>query len=310
MSSTLCIVVGTDPAVAGPVGLARSVGGPVTAVVAGGRAVAEQVAGQLDAAAGDEVVLVGAPDGLPVEALATAVAEVVAGLDPVAVLALPGDAERVLLGAVAARTGAPALAGVSALAAADGGLLVHRAALNGAAATVELVTGGPVALVVDAIAEPVTGGSAPVREVPAGTVLPVAVLSEAPARAATTDLASAARVVGIGRGLKAREDLAMVEDLASALGAATACSRPLAEGSGWFPRDRYLGVSGRQIAPELYLALGISGQVQHMVGVRAARTLIAVNTDKDAAVFGECDYGIVGDLYQVVPALAAALRGV
>jgi electron transfer flavoprotein alpha subunit len=304
MSSTLCIVVGTDPAVAGPVALARAAGGTVVAVVAGSRAVAEQVA----ASGADEVVLVAGPEGAPVEALAPAVAEVVAGLAPAAVLALPGDGERVLLGAVAARTGAPALAGATALEAADGGLLVHRSAMNGAAAAVELVTGGPVALVVDALAEPVVGAPVPVREVVASAAHPVTVLAEAPARAVQADLGTAARVVGVGRGLKAQEDLALVDDLAAALGAVTACSRPLAEGSGWFPRDRYLGVSGRQVAPDLYLALGISGQVQHMVGVRQARTVVAVNTDKDAAVFGECDYGIVGDLYQVVPALAAALR--
>ncbi|HEY0216464.1 MAG TPA: electron transfer flavoprotein subunit alpha/FixB family protein [Cellulomonas sp.] len=311
---SICIIVGTDAAVAGPVSLARAAGTSVTAVVAGSRALAEAVA----AAGVDEVVLVTAGDAgspgdagtRPVEALAPAVAAAVAELAPAAVLAVPGDAERVLLGAVVAVLGAPVLAGVTGLEAVDGALVVHRSALNGAAATTEVVTGGPVALVVDALADPVEGAPvAPVREVAATTTFPLTVLEEAPARAATTDLGSATRVVGVGRGLKAQDDLALVEDLAVALGATTACSRPLAEGSGWFPRDRYLGVSGRQIAPDLYLALGISGQVQHMVGVRQARTVVAVNTDKDAAVFAECDYGIVGDLYQVVPALAAALRG-
>jgi electron transfer flavoprotein alpha subunit len=305
MSSTLCIIVGTDAGVAGAVALARAAGGPVTAVVAGPAAVAEQVA----AAGVDEVVHVTGPEGAPSEALAPAVAEVVAGLAPAALLAVPGDAERVLLGAAAARLGAPALAGVTGLEAIDGGLLVHRSALNGAAATSEAVTGGPMALVVDALADPVESAPAPIRAVAAEQTHPVTVVEEAPARAVQADLGSAARVVGVGRGLKAEADLALVTDLAEALGAVTACSRPLAEGSGWFPRDRYLGVSGRQIAPEVYVALGISGQVQHMVGVRQARTVVAVNTDKDAAVFTECDYGIVGDLYAVAPALAAALRG-
>src|SRR5665647_2083419 len=84
---------------------------------------------------------------------------------------------------------------------------------------------------------------------------------------------------------------------ADAIGGELACSRPLAEGVHWIAKDRNIGISGQQIAPGLYVAIGISGQLQHMVGVRDADVIVAVNSDKDALIFKQCDYGIVGDLY-------------
>ena len=115
-------------------------------------------------------------------------------------------------------------------------------------------------------------------------------------------------MVGVGRGLKAREDLALIEELAHALDAEIACSRPVAEGLNWMGKDRYIGSSGARIAPRLYLAVGISGQLQHMVGVTGAETIVAVNSDPNAAIFAQADYGLVGDLYQLVPAITAALK--
>lgn len=100
----------------------------------------------------------------------------------------------------------------------------------------------------------------------------------------------------------------MIEELATATKAEVACSRPLAEGLDWLGKDRYIGVSGQHIAPELYFAIGISGQLQHMVGVRGAGTIVAINSDPNAPVFKDADYGLVGDLYTIVPALIDALR--
>lgn len=85
-------------------------------------------------------------------------------------------------------------------------------------------------------------------------------------------------------------------------------TRPIAEGEGWMSRERYIGVSGAMLKPELFIALGVSGQVQHMVGVTGARTIIAINKDKNAPVFRYADYGIVGDLYEVVPQLVELLK--
>lgn len=124
----------------------------------------------------------------------------------------------------------------------------------------------------------------------------------------SVDLSKAKRVVGIGRGLVEQEDLAMVHELASVLGAEVGCSRPIAEGENWMERERYIGVSGVLLKSELYLTLGISGQIQHMVGGNGAKVIVAVNKDKNAPIFNYADYGLVGDIYKVVPALIAQLR--
>lgn len=121
------------------------------------------------------------------------------------------------------------------------------------------------------------------------------------------NLASATRVVGVGRGFGAEADLDLARAVAAKLGAELACSRPIAEGVGWMPAERYVGVSGATIAPDLYLAVGISGQVQHLVGVRGAKVVVAINKDKNAPIFAHADLGVVGDLYEVLPALVAAL---
>ncbi len=120
------------------------------------------------------------------------------------------------------------------------------------------------------------------------------------------DLTQAERIVAVGRGIKAREHLNLVESLATALGAEVAASRPICD-SGWLPMDRQIGSSGQTVAPKLYLALGISGAIQHLVGMKGSRTIVAVNKDADAPIFEVADYGIVGDLFDVVPAIIAAL---
>lgn len=114
-------------------------------------------------------------------------------------------------------------------------------------------------------------------------------------------------VVGCGRGFSAEDDLQMARDLAAKVNGELACTRPLTEGVDWFPREAYLGVSGQIIAPRVYFALGLSGQMQHMVGVTKAGTIVAINKDKNAPVFKQCDLGLVGDLKTALPALTAAL---
>ena len=110
-----------------------------------------------------------------------------------------------------------------------------------------------------------------------------------------------------GRGFAEEADLQLMRDVAAKLGGECGCSRPLAEGVDWMPREAYIGVSGMMLAPKMYLGIGISGQMQHMVGVNHAGTMFAVNKDKNAPIFKQCDYGLVGDLKDVLPKLAAAL---
>ncbi len=122
------------------------------------------------------------------------------------------------------------------------------------------------------------------------------------------DLAKARVVVSVGRGFKRREDLKMAEDLAQLLGAELACSRPIASDLGWMPEEKHVGLSGKWISPQLYIAIGISGQVQHMVGVRNSRIIVAVNNDTSAPIHREADYSVPLDLYQFIPALIKVLR--
>lgn len=125
--------------------------------------------------------------------------------------------------------------------------------------------------------------------------------------AASVDLTKAKRVIGIGRGIAKQEDIAMIEAFAKAIGAEIGCSRPIAEGEHWMERERYIGVSGTQLKADLYIALGISGQIQHMVGAADCGVILAVNKDKNAPIFKDADAGIVGDLYKIVPELTRAL---
>jgi electron transfer flavoprotein alpha subunit len=121
------------------------------------------------------------------------------------------------------------------------------------------------------------------------------------------DLASARRIVSIGRGIEDAKHIPMIEELASLLGAEVAASRPICD-LGWLPLERQVGSSGQTVAPDLYLAIGISGAIQHQVGMKGAQCIVAINKDSDAPIFEIADYGIVGDLFEVVPALIAALK--
>jgi len=132
---------------------------------------------------------------------------------------------------------------------------------------------------------------------------------EAPFKEAkqAVDLGQAERIVAVGRGIKSQENIAVAERLASAIGAEIAASRPICD-SGWLPMDRQIGSSGQTVAPKLYLALGISGAIQHLVGMKGSRTIVAINKDADAPIFEVADYGIVGDLFEIVPAILSELE--
>ena len=303
MSVNAWIVVGDQPAIGNLITVARSLGGPVGAVVAGPRSVAETVA----ASGVDKVVWCGTPDDVPAEANAPAVAEAVAADPPRVVLAGRNPGERVLLGAAAARLKAAVLTGARSVAPDGDGTVVVNAVFGDISEETVAVS-GPVALLLDGGSVPPAGGTtAPIEEVTA-TPLGLKVIETRMSDFDQVDLNAAHRVIGVGRGLKAQEDLALIETLAQALGAEVACSRPVAEGLNWMGKDRYIGSSGAHIAPQLYLAVGISGQLQHMVGVVGAETIVAINSDQNAAVFTQTDYGLVGDLYQLVPAIVAALK--
>jgi len=125
--------------------------------------------------------------------------------------------------------------------------------------------------------------------------------------AQTVDLGSAQLIVSVGRGIKDAENIPLVQELATALGAELAASRPICD-SGWLPLERQVGSSGQTVSPKLYLAVGISGAIQHLVGMKGSECVVAINKDPGAPIFEAADYGIVGDLFEVVPALTAAVK--
>ncbi len=132
---------------------------------------------------------------------------------------------------------------------------------------------------------------------------------EAPFREAAraVDLTAAEIIVAVGRGIGEESNISVVEELAKALGAEMAASRPICD-AGWLPMERQVGSSGQTVAPKMYVAVGISGAIQHLVGMKGSKTIVAINKDANAPIFEVADYGVVGDLFEVVPALVEAVK--
>jgi electron transfer flavoprotein alpha subunit len=154
------------------------------------------------------------------------------------------------------------------------------------------------------------GGSASVRKIDM-QIDPTTVRQkpEPPFREAkqAVDLGQAERIVAVGRGIKSQENIPLAEKLAKAMDAEVAASRPICD-NGWLPMERQIGSSGQTVAPKLYMALGISGAIQHLVGMKGSRTIVAINKDAEAPIFEVADYGIVGDLFEIAPAIIAELE--
>ncbi|QCX46457.1 electron transfer flavoprotein subunit alpha/FixB family protein [Arcanobacterium haemolyticum] len=287
-------IVTTTGSVSDLIALGRNRGDSVTAVVLGDA----QVSGV------DSLIRIPVAAGQPVEILAPAVAQVVEASGTDLVVAPEGSAERALVGAVAAKFDAPVLFGAREI-----GMGTARLARFGAI-TLEDVTFSGVAVAIMAggseSADSSVSPESPATET-ATTATTAQITSENISATPSVDIARAPRVVAAGRGFEAKEDLALAQDLATALGAELGVSRPLAEGYGWMPRESYIGISGQIVAPELYVAVGISGQIHHTAGVTDSQTIVAINNDELATMFDFADYGIVGDLYDVLPELTAAL---
>lgn len=285
----------------------RGLGGDGVRVLAvGSPALAEVAAG----ACADSVTWIATDATTPAEARTPDAVRAVLESEPRAVLAASTPAARVLLGAVATALGAPVVPGVLSVVPEADAVLVESSDLGGRRLRT-LVAPVPFAGLFAGpdVVPPVGVRPATVERVAAGTPLDVRVEHSASAVGAGVELATAERIVAVGRGLKSKDDLALVRELAERLDAAIACSMPIADDFRWLPSERYVGRSGQQVAPRLYFAVGISGAPQHLDGVRDAKVVVAVNSDPDAPIFRRADYGVVGDLYEVLPALGAALAG-
>jgi electron transfer flavoprotein alpha subunit len=217
---------------------------------------------------------------------------------------------------LAQRLGVGCASGCLALEVRDGALVVERASLGRFIARQELRSRPAIAAVPPrrfVAPEPDPAREARITDL--AVELPrscVRVLGSRPRERSATQIDRAPVVVAVGRGLRRQEDLALVQELAEALGGVVGASRPLSDHLQWLPVDAKIGLSGQTVRPELYIACGISGQIEHVVGMRDSKVVVAINRDADAPIFQEADYCVVGDLYQVLPALTKAvgeLRG-
>jgi electron transfer flavoprotein alpha subunit len=299
------IIVADDEPVGGVVGLAASMGAPVTIIAVGPRARADAAA----TAGPDRVLWIALPEGAPEESMAPAVASLVAAAAPCLMLAGEAPASRAILGAAAGRVGAAIISSIRAVSVEDGRLVATHSAIEGKVIETIAVE-GTLAGIFDGESRDVDGARpAPVEEISPDAIDDgLRIVEVRPGTGGDSGLRAAARVVGAGLGIRAKADLALVDDLAAAARAEIACSLPVCDDMRWYDSEHVLGRSHHTIKPDLYIAVGISGQPQHMSGVRDAKVVVAINSDPNAPIFKSCDYGVVGDLYDVVPALVAALR--
>lgn len=243
------------------------------------------------------------------EAYARAIADVVAGGDEALVL-MPSTASGRELGAyVAGLLEWAMISDVSALSVADGAVKAQRDAFGGAVVDDCEAALPCVATVLSGACEAgVPSGESSVEEREVVSDDRVVRVGVSVAQKGSDDVASADRVVCVGMGIDGEEDLAMAQRLADIVGGALGCTRDIAEGRKLLPKERYIGITGASVSGSLYLSLGVSGQLQHVYGIRGAKVVAAVDQNKDAPIFRSADYGIVGDLHEVVPKMMALLE--
>lgn len=214
-----------------------------------------------------------------------------------------------LLGRLAARLDAGSVPGVNAVPTTDGGFKVRKPVFSGKAiAEMEIKTDIKVlSLMGNAIQPELVGEAVGVESLSIPVQAGRITVKEVARVEGTVPLPEAELVVSAGRGMKGPENWGIIEDLADVLGATTACSRPVAD-TGWRPHHEHVGQTGIAIRPNLYIAAGISGAIQHLAGVNNSKTIVVINKDADAPFFKAADYGVVGDLFEVVPRLTEALK--
>ena len=279
-------------------------------LAAGARTLADEVVlvsfGEAPAAVADKVVSIAVPEGAVLDDAADTVIAVFDAEQPGVVVAEPTRHVKTIVGKLAAHAGTSVVTDVMAFE--DAG--ARSMYFGGVAERVQKAAGDVAVYTVGAGAfeGAEASGANAVEEVawvaPASAVR---LVSSKPRALSGVDLNKADVVVAAGRGFAEEPELDLARALCDKLGAGLACSRPLTEGVDWLPSELYVGVSGLMLSPKVYVACGISGQMQHMVGCNRAGTMFAINKDKNAPVFKQCDYGLVGDVKDVLPALAAAL---
>ncbi len=290
--------------------LASATGGDVAALMVGGDGEAEARDALARGASEVLVACQGASGPIDVEALVLVLKAAVGEIDPGTILVGATRTGTEVAARLAQSLALPCASDCTSFRP-DGGdaLLVERRVYGGRFVARQLLTGRPRLLTVPLkrFVRAPTGSLHPearIRQLavalPAPRVRPKAV---APRARSEVDVTKAEVIVAAGRGVRRVEDLALLERLAHALGGVLAGSRPLTGDLDWMPVDRRIGLSGQTVKPNLYIACGISGQIEHIVGIKGARTVVAINSDPKAPIHAEADYSVVGDLYEIVPAL-------
>jgi electron transfer flavoprotein alpha subunit len=293
-------------------------GQPITVLLPGAPGATAAVANELAGAAVQEVIVLEAaalepytPDGYTA-ALQSAIAD----LAP-AIVALPHTYQtRDFAPKLAARLDRALITDVTASKRVGDELAFVRPMFQGKL-TADVVAEGPAPHVVTFQigafrADQVARGAAPAAVRTLAATVDAAAIRQRPeppfqeARQAV-DLSQAERIVAVGRGIKGQEHLSVAQALADAIGAELAASRPICD-AGWLPMERQVGSSGQTVAPKVYFALGISGAIQHLVGMKGSNVIVAINKDAEAPIFEVADFGIVGDLFEIVPAIVTALK--
>jgi electron transfer flavoprotein alpha subunit len=291
------------------VGLARSLAdGPSVAV---GAVTLDAAAAPLLKAAGADTVYVLAGANSWPESYAPALAKLCTEHKPELVLVAATLRGKEIAATVAAHVRSGLVSEAFAIRRGPTGFETDRLMYGGLAVCTEILNGMTLVTVPAAnyeAPEPDLSHAAEVVTVSADTAGRAVVGEVCPVQRGGADITAAERVVCVGRGFGKQEDLKLAENLAEVIGGTVGCTRSIAEDYGWMPEETYIGLSGRKIRPKLYVSLGVSGQVQHVAGIRDSKIIVGVDTNENAPIFAAADYGIVGDLYEVAPLLTAALK--
>jgi len=285
---------------------AKAQGSEAVAVVVGPAAAPVESLGAYGA---HKVLHLHGPEKFETAQYATLIGDVAKELNA-SIIVVNGTANgRALTGALAVRAEAGVISNVTALPESYSPLRVVRGAFSSKGIEVCESTSARtvIGLVPNALGAKDSAGSDAAFEDRQVSAPARATVVEQQLASGTIALPEAERVVSAGRGMKAPENWGMIEELAQVLGAATACSKPVSD-IGWRPHREHVGQTGIQVNPQLYIAIGISGAIQHLAGVSGSKTIVVINSDPEAPFFKAADYGIVGDAFDVIPRLTAALR--
>lgn len=248
------------------------------------------------------------PEEVSLVSVLSAVSELIVSQKPQLLLCESGSDGRLLAGYTAAKLGVSPLCDVMSLSCTADAVETTRLVYGGSAVKTEQCAFPAVAIVCAGTFETSDAAAEPqVTQINCSGSCSVELAGTSAVEASTVNLAAAKRVVGVGRGLASADNIPAAEKLAAALGAEIGCTRPVAEEEHWYSKDRYIGVSGVMIKPNFYLAIGISGQIQHMVGVNQANVICAINKDENAPIIKQADYTLIGDVNAVLPAIIEKL---